>query len=239
MVLSPVVSVKSLFSAFSLCQSLVCGSAVSTPTIATTQPIFCMNSIWVSNIFSVSVSNPTMNPPITCIPCCCIILTVSARFLCTFCIFPASFSPSTLGVSIPRNTFEKFAFVIKFINSSSSARLVLASVSSVNGYLCSSCHFMMCGSNSLALNLLPMKLSSTTNTVPFHPASYSVWNSVCTCSGVFVLGTLPFIITMSQNSQLNGHPLEYCIAIAAYFVMSHSSHCGFGVFVTSGLSVDV
>ena len=31
----------------------------------------------------------------------------------------------------------------------------------------------------------------------------------------FVLGILPFMIIISQNSQLNGHPLEYCSDIVA------------------------
>ena len=61
--------------------------------------------------------------------------------------------------------------------------------------------------------LWPMKLSSTTKTMSFHPRRRSASSSPMNCSGDLVRGTRPFITMMSQNSQSNGQPRENCAAI--------------------------
>ena len=238
-VFSPVASPLSLPSLFSLFQSCVWGSAVSVPIIAVTTPAFSINPICLSKISSLSLSKPTMNPAITCIPWLCIIFIDSARSFFVFCSFPHSFRLSIFGVSMPKKTLWKLALLIICMSSSSSARLTLASVKNMKGYLCDCCHLINSGSICLTWDLLPIKLSSTTNIEPLHPALYKCRNSPIICSAVFVLGILPFSIIMSQNSQLNGQPLEYWIAIDEYFLKLRSSHRGNGVFVMSGLSSEV
>ena len=63
--------------------------------------------------------------------------------------------------------------------------------------------------NVLTFDRFPMKLSSTTKRLPRQPMSYSISNSRIIWSFDFTLGRRPFRLTMSQNSQSYGHPLEY------------------------------
>src|SRR3989338_5497914 len=96
------------------------------------------------------------------------------------------------------------------INSGSAARLVLASVKKLKGYLYDFCQVISSGNIFFTFKVFPIKLSSTIKIGPLQPALYNAWNSVIICSGDLLRGILPFMMTISQNSQLKGHPLEYC-----------------------------
>ena len=73
----------------------------------------------------------------------------------------------------------------------------------------------MAARSSFTRRRLPMKLSSTRNTSPFQPARRRASSSSITRPGALVRGTRPFMATMSQNSQLNGHPRENCTDMPA------------------------
>src|SRR5271166_2306313 len=117
-----------------------------------------------------------------------------------------------------------------FINSLSSAMLMDASVQKEKGYLFDFIQLINFGRTSVfSLFLLPIKLSSTKNTPPFHPMLTNSSNSDKICSEVFVRTFRPNNAVISQNSQSNGHPLEYCTAIFAYFLNFRSDKSGRGV----------
>ena len=79
-----------------------------------------------------------------------------------------------------------------------------------------------------------MKLSSTIKTGPYQPCSYIASNSLVICLGVLVRDSLPKSFVISQKSQSNGQPREYCIAKAQYLSNFNKSHLGIGVLVKSG-----
>lgn len=119
------------------------------------------------------------------------------------------------GVSMPRNTAPKPAATIPASSVGSPARSTDASVYSAIGRSCAACHAASAGNSSATSRRLPMKLSSTRNTVPRQPRRYSASSSAITWGGVLTRGTRPKISITSQNSQRNGQPREYCTLIEA------------------------
>ena len=82
-----------------------------------------------------------------------------------------SFRDLWSGVSIPTKTPSNPARIICLIRSSSSARLMDASVDRSKGYLLFFIQSIMAGKTLfLSFVVLPMKLSSTRKTLPLHPA---------------------------------------------------------------------
>jgi hypothetical protein len=55
-----------------------------------------------------------------------------------------------------------------------------------------------------------MKLSSTKKTSPAKPVFLIASSSAITCPPDLVRGFRPYMTMMSQNSQVNGQPREYC-----------------------------
>src|SRR5208283_961392 len=136
--------------------------------------------------------------------------------------------------SIPTKTVLNSASTIILISSSSSARLMEASVDRENGYFLLSIHSIIAGNISFfSFFLFPMKLSSTKNTPSLQPREYNLSSSAITWLLSFVLGILPKSEVMLQNSQSKGQPREYWMLMEAYCLRSKSSHRGRGVVVTS------
>jgi len=115
---------------------------------------------------------------------------------------------------MPRNTFLKPACTISSHSSASSARFTEASVKKPIAGWVRARQPTSSRSSSLLRLRLPMKLSSTMNTMSRQPRSRRASSSRTTCAGSLVRGTRPFITTMSQNSQLNGQPRENCTGMA-------------------------
>src|SRR6478752_6192196 len=72
-----------------------------------------------------------------------------------FCFFPASMSVSVSGLSIPTKTVKKFARRSRSSSSSSSARLIDASVANSNGQPRTWSQRVRCGRNCFSAFLLP------------------------------------------------------------------------------------
>src|SRR5512133_1144797 len=114
------------------------------------------------------------------------------------------------------NAEMKPADTIAWSNSSSSARFIETWLVNLNGWLCSSIHFVMAGSKYfLTCVLFPMKLSSTTEMVPLQFRLYRVSISLMTCAVVFILTLLPSSDVISQKSHPKGQPLVTCKLIDA------------------------
>ena len=115
------------------------------------------------------------------------------------------------GVSIPMNTAEKPAATMPATSGGWVARSTLASVQKSKGKPCRSCHARQ--HREQARHLAPVA-----DEVVVHeeeraagPAARGrASSSATTCSGLFTRGTRPNSSTMSQNSQWNGQPREYC-----------------------------
>ena len=114
---------------------------------------------------------------------------------------------------MPTKTFLKPAATISAHSSGSSARFTDASVRKPILVRVRCRHSIKACSSALVRVLLPMKLSSTMNTMSFHPRWRSASSSAINCGGVFVRGVRPFITMMSQNSQSKGQPRENCTDI--------------------------
>ena len=94
-------------------------------------------------------------------------------------------------LSTPRNTDLNPASFISCISSVSSARFNDASVMKSNRAPVLVRHSAIARSKSFARALLPMKLSSTINTVSRQPAVSNWFSSASTCATALVLGRRP------------------------------------------------
>src|SRR3989304_541395 len=124
-----------------------------------------------------------------------------------------------LGDSTPTNTRSKLAACIKPRISYFVARFIVASHAKLIGKLFSLPNLISSSSNSLVYLGLPMKLASVNTTEP-TPSSYSFCTSAKTCLTDLLLGTLPSVMIMSQNSQVNGQPRVVCIENSKYGLIS-------------------
>ncbi len=174
-----------------------------------------MKVICRSKMSSVSSSKPTMKPLETSMPWAWMRRTVSSRSSLALTGLLAPIRLSTEGVSIPRNTMPKPASRISRISSASAPRLTEASVKKLNGKSWLRCQRSIAINECLASRRFPMKLSSTKNTEPRHPAASSASSSAVIRSGDLIRERRPYSFQMSQNSQANGQPRECCTAIEA------------------------
>jgi hypothetical protein len=102
---------------------------------------------------------------------------------------------------MPTKTFRKPARTISSQSSGSSARFSDASVRKPTFGWVRSRHATSSRSRVFVRLLSPMKLSSTTKTIPFQPPRSSASISPMSWPGDLVRGACPFITTMSQKSQ--------------------------------------
>ena len=154
-----------------------------------------------------------------------------------FWLFPHSARLPSSGVSMPMKTCVKPASTIILISSSSSARLTLASVMNRQPFFPLR-HSISAGRrSSFRARLLPIKLSSTTNTLRRQPRLYRASSSSMNCFELLMRILCPKSEVTLQKSQLNGQPRVYCRLIESYLVRSTKSQSGIGVTRISAYSL--
>ena len=141
---------------------------------------------------------------------------------------PHSLRLATSVVSMPTKTVSKPDRTICATRSGSSARSMETWVYRGVGPCCS-CHLTIWGRRSfLTAAHWPMKLSSTTKTVPVQPARRMASSSAMTWAGALPRGPRPSMAVTLQKSQLKGQPREYCTLSEEYWRWSRRLHMGMG-----------